>query len=150
MMIHEVTVKVGKYKNRKRVGRGPGSGTGKTCGRGHKGAWSRAGAGGSMRASYEGGQMPLFRRIPKRGFTNVRFRTEFEVVNVGALAARFEDGDEVNAKTLSAKGLIGGSGKPVKILGTGSLEKKLEIAVNAFSDSARQKITRAGGTATVG
>ena len=95
MMIHDITNKAGKYKARKRVGRGHGSGTGKTSGRGHKGAGSRAGH--SHRPGFEGGQTPWARRFPKRGFTNAPFRTEYHVVNVGQLEARFNDGDEVTA-----------------------------------------------------
>ena len=104
MMIHEVTEKVGSHKKRKRLGRGIGSGHGKTCGRGTKGAGSRSGWGGSIRASREGGQMPFFRRIPKRGFSNARFMKEFLVVNIQALEARFEDGAQVTPADLVAVG----------------------------------------------
>jgi large subunit ribosomal protein L15 len=149
MMIHEITPKVGRHKRRKRVGRGPGSGHGKTCGRGHNGARSRAGATGSIRASSEGGQMPLFRRLPKRGFNNARFRKVFSVINVKALEARFEDGADVNAEALAGAGLIGDASKPVKVLGEGDLAKKLNVTAAAFSKTAAEKITQAGGTTTV-
>ena len=149
MMIHELTPKAGRNKKAKRVGRGPGSGTGKTCGRGHKGAGSRAGSGGSVRASREGGQMPFFRRIPKRGFSNVQFRRTFSVVNLKALDARFEDGDEVNPQKLMEVGLVRDARTAVKILGEGDLGKKLTVMAAAFSHSAVGKITKAGGSANV-
>ena len=149
MMIHQITEKVGRYKKRKRVGRGPGSGHGKTCGRGHKGAKSRAGAGGSVSAAMEGGQMPLFRRVPKRGFSNARFRKEYEVVNLKSLQARFADGDTVDAAALASKGLIGSARNMVKVLGEGDLEIKLTVTAAKFSKSAEEKITKAGGSVTV-
>jgi large subunit ribosomal protein L15 len=149
MMIHEVTEKVGKYKKQKRVGRGVGSGHGKTCGRGHKGAGSRSGAGGSIRASREGGQTPLFRRVAKRGFSNFLFKKQFVVVNIGALDARFDDGAEVNAQMLVKAGLIRDDSLPVKVLGQGETSKKLSVTAASFSKSAQEKITKAGGTATV-
>jgi large subunit ribosomal protein L15 len=147
MMIHEVTEKAGKHKKRKRIGRGIGSGHGKTAGRGHKGAGSRSGAGGSMRASREGGQMPLFRRVPKRGFSNVNFATVYAAVNVKLLEARFEDGAQVTAESLVGAGLIPNTKLPVKILGEGSLTKKLNVKAAAYSAAAKQKIEAAGGTA---
>ena len=147
MMIHEVTEKAGRHKRRKRIGRGHGSGHGKTSGRGHKGARSRAGF--STRPGQEGGQMPLFRRLPKRGFTNANFRKEFFIVNLQALDARFEDGDEVSPEQLVAKGLIANVSKPVKVLGHGDLTKKLAVTAAAFSKSAMEKINSAGGSATV-
>ena len=149
MMIHEITPKAGRYKNRKRIGRGIGSGLGKTSGRGEKGAWSRSGAGGSIRASAEGGQMPLFRRLPKRGFSNAQFRKIFAVVNIKALAARFDDGSEVNPEMLVKMGLIPDTKLPVKILGEGDLAKKLTVSAAAFSKAAAEKITKAGGAVTV-
>ncbi len=149
MMIHEITVLAGKSKSRKRVGRGPGSGHGKTCGRGHKGAGSRSGATGSIRASSEGGQMPMFRRVPKRGFSNAQFRKIYAIVNLKALAARFEDGDEVDAARLAKVGLVRDDGCPIKVLGEGNLDKKLTVTAAAFSKSAPEKITKAGGTANV-
>lgn len=147
MMIHEVTPKAGRYRKRKRVGRGIGSGHGKTCGRGTKGAGSRSGY--SMRPTREGGQTPFFRRLPKRGFSNFKFRTAYAVVNVQALEARFEDGAEVNAEMLVKAGLIPNTKLPVKILGTGAISKRLSVTAAAFSQSASEKIAAAGGTATV-
>ncbi len=149
MMIHDVTEKVGKHKKRKRVGRGVGSGRGKTCGRGHKGAGSRSGASGSIRASREGGQTPLFRRVAKRGFSNVLFKKHYAIVNIAALDARFDDGAEVNAQMLVKVGLIRDDKLPVKILGTGDTKKKLTVTAASFSKSAQEKITQAGGSATV-
>jgi len=148
MMIHEITEKAGRHKKKKRIGRGPGSGYGKTSGRGHKGAGSRSGAGGSIRASREGGQMPLFRRWPKRGFSNARFKKHFSVVNLGAIASRFEDGAEVNPDMLAKVGLIHDTKLPVKVLAGGALELRLTVAAHAFSDAAVGKIEKAGGTVT--
>lgn len=150
MMIHDITKVVGRHRRRKRVGRGVGSGIGKTCGRGHKGARSRSGATGSIRASSEGGQMPLFRRLPKRGFSNARFRTLVAIVNVKAIEARFEDGAEINPESLLKAGLIPDTRRPVKVLGEGDLSKKLRVTAAAFSKTASEKITNAGGTVTVG
>jgi large subunit ribosomal protein L15 len=147
MMIHEITSKVGKYKGRKRIGRGPGSGHGKTSGRGHKGAGSRSG--NRRRAYFEGGQMTWVRRMPKRGFTNAQFRTEYHVVNLKSLQERFADGDTVNLETLKAKGLIRDTKKPLKILGEGDLTIKLDVTANKLSKSAEAKIAAAGGTVTV-
>jgi len=149
MMIHEITEKVGSHKKRKRLGRGIGSGHGKTCGRGTKGAGSRSGWSGSIRASREGGQMPWFRRIPKRGFSNFKFETNYAVVNIRAIAARFEDGAEVNAEMLVKAGLIRDTTLPVKVLGDGELTKKLSVTAAAFSKAASEKITAAGGTVTI-
>ena len=148
MMIHEITEKAGRHKKRKRIGRGPGSGYGKTSGRGHKGAGSRSGATGSIRASREGGQMPLFRRWPKRGFSNANFKKHFSVVNLGAIASRFEQGAEVNPEMLAKVGLIHDTKQPVKILASGELNIKLTVAAHAFSASAREKIEKAGGAVT--
>ena len=149
MMIHEITSKVGSHKKRKRVGRGIGSGHGKTCGRGHKGAGSRSGWTGSIRASREGGQMPFFRRIAKRGFSNARFKKHFSIVNLKAIEVRFDDGAEVNPELLVKVGLIKSTKLPVKILGEGEISKKLDITASAFSETATEKITKAGGSATV-
>jgi len=147
MMIHEITVKVGAHKKRKRVGRGPGSGTGKTCGRGHKGAGSRSG--NSRKAGHEGGQMAFFRRIPKRGFSNSKFRVDYSTVNIKALQERFDDGAEVNPDMLVKVGLIRNTKDPVKILGEGDLTKKLTVTAAKFSEAAQAKITAVGGTVTV-
>lgn len=149
MMIHEITKQVGKHKARKRIGRGPGSGHGKTSGRGHKGAGSRAGWSRQRSAGMEGGQMPFFRRFPKRGFSNARFAKVFAVVNLRALDDRFEDGNEVNPEMLVKVGLLRDASEPVKILGDGELTKKLNVTAAAFSESAKKKIEAAGGKAEV-
>jgi large subunit ribosomal protein L15 len=148
-MIHEITAQVGRNKQRKRIGRGHAAGQGKTAGRGHKGAKSRAGWGGSIHPLYQGGQMPYFRRIPKRGFTNAMFRTEYAIVNVKALNDRFDDGAEVNPEMLAKAGLLGDLRKPVKILGDGELTKKLTVTVHRCSRTAQQKIESAGGSVTL-
>lgn len=147
-MIHEITEKAGAHKRRKRVGRGTASGHGKTCGRGTKGAGSRSGWGGSIRASREGGQMPFFRRIRKRGFSNAQFTKVYAVINIKALQARFEDGAEVNPDLLVKAGLISDTKYPVKILGEGELSKKLDVTAAVFSKSASEKIAKAGGRVT--
>ena len=139
MKLHELGPKKGTRRPRKRVGRGPGSGLGKTAGRGHKGQRSRSGF--SARAGFEGGQMPLVRRVPKRGFTNI-FRTEYTTVNVSALEAI--DG-EVSPESLLEHGLVR-RGLPVKILGDGELAKPLTVKAHKFSASAKAKIEAAGGT----
>ncbi len=147
MMIHEITIHAGKYKTRKRIGRGEGSGHGKTAGRGHKGAASRSGW--KRRPGYEGGQMPIFRRMPKRGFTNAPFRRLFHVINVKQLEARFDDGATVNRELLAAVGLIRDTTLPLKVLGEGTLSRKLDVTAAKFSASARTKIEEAGGTVTI-
>ena len=131
-----------KYKNRKRVGRGPGSGTGKTSGRGEKGQKSRSGS--KSRFGFEGGQMPLYRRLPKRGFNPVR-KKEFEIVNTGALNV-FDEKSTVGPDELWAKGLIGKKDSLVKILGTGDLEKNLTVKAHKFSGTAVEKIESQKGT----
>lgn len=146
MMIHEITAMVGRYKDRKRVGRGESSGRGKTAGRGHKGAASRAGW--TNRANFEGGQMQFFRRMPKRGFSNAPFRTDYAIVNLQALEKTFDDGSEITPEALAKRGLIRSASQPVKILGQGSLSKRLTVQAAKFSGSAREKIEAAGGTAT--
>ncbi len=146
-MIHEITEKVGKYKARKRIGRGHGSGTGKTSGRGHKGAKSRAGF--SHRPGFEGGQMPYFRRIPKRGFSNADFRTVYHIVNVASLEERFKKGATVDAATLVESGLVSNFNNPIKVLGQGELTIKLDVTAEKFSASAIEKIEAAGGSVTV-
>lgn len=146
MLNHEITSIVGKSKSRRRIGRGNGSGYGKTSGRGHKGAGSRAGS--TSMSPFEGGQMPLFRRIPKRGFNNYDFATRYEIVNISQLD-RFEEGESIGAEQLSNAGLIGSKKSKVKILGDGELTKKLEILAQKFSKSAEQKIVALGGTAKV-
>ncbi len=145
MLSHEITSVVGKHKARKRVGRGRGSGLGKTAGRGSKGALSRSGA--TRFSLYQGGQIPLYRHLPKRGFNNKNFATRFEVVNVSELE-RFDDGMQVGIEQLTQAGLVGGGASKVKILGDGELTKKLQVAAHGFSKSAEQKILGCGGTAT--
>ncbi len=135
----------GSRKARKRIGRGPGSGHGKTSGRGHKGRGARSG--GNTHPSFEGGQMPLQRRLPKRGFRNP-FRREFSVVNLNRLEAAFEGGAVVDAAILAERGLVR-AGLPVKVLGQGELSKALTVKAHAFSASARERITAAGGSAEV-
>ena len=149
MMIHDITQLVGKHKKKKRLGRGPGSGTGKTSGRGMKGAGSRSGWSGSINPAREGGQMPFFRRIPKRGFNNFNFRTNYVVVNVGHFDA-FADGAEVNGEALVKAGLIHDTKVAIKVLGEGELKKKLSVVAAKFSAAAREKIEKAGGTCTIG
>lgn len=149
MMIHEITEKVGKYKARKRVGRGPGSGRGKTSTRGQKGAKSRSGWSGSLIPGYEGGQKPYYRRIPKRGFSNAVFRKQFVIVNLKAIEERFKAGEQVTPETLVKVGLIHDTRTAVKILGEGALTKKLAFTAAAFTGAARKKIEDAGGSATV-
>jgi large subunit ribosomal protein L15 len=146
MELHDLHPAPGAKKGRKRVGRGPGSGTGKTAGRGHKGQKSRSGY--SRRYGFEGGQMPLVRRIPKRGFTNV-FRVEFQVVNLRDLERVFADGDTVSVESLVEKGLVRGARGPVKVLGDGELTKKLTVQVHKFSASAKAGIEKAGGRCEV-
>ena len=133
-------------KTRKRVGRGPGSGMGKTSTRGQKGQKSRSGA--SISAWFEGGQTPLFRRIPKRGFSNAKFKTVYAVINVEDLNI-FEDGTVVTPALLKDTGLIKNQLDGIKVLGTGTLEKKLTIQANKFSASALEKIKEAGSKAEV-
>lgn len=142
MRLHEIGPAPGSRKNRKRIGRGPGSGTGKTAGRGEKGQKSRSGY--SRRWGFEGGQMPLVRRVPKRGFTNI-FREEFAEVNVGRLD-RFEVGAEVTPDSLVEKGLLRRSETlRVKLLGKGDIDRALTVWVHKASAGARQKIEAAGG-----
>jgi large subunit ribosomal protein L15 len=132
-------------KSRKRLGRGPGSGLGKTSGRGHKGRGARSG--GNTHPSFEGGQMPLQRRLPKRGFHNP-FRTEYAVVNLGRLDALFDNGAVVDAAALAEHGLVR-RGARVKILGNGELTKSLTVKAHAFSESAKTRIAAAGGSTEV-
>ena len=143
MKLSSLTPVPGSIKNRKRVGRGHGSGLGKSAGRGDKGAGQRSGF--KRRPWFEGGQMPLARRLPKRGFTNL-FKKEFQVVNLGAIAALGLD--TINHQVLSKHGLVRSALKPVKILGDGELKSKLNVTATAFSNSAKEKIEKAGGTAT--
>lgn len=143
--IHNIPRPDGSHRDRKRVGRGPGSGTGKTSGYGHKGAKARTGSHGpgAGKPHYEGGQMPLQRRLPKRGFSNPN-RVEYQLVNLWQLEAL--DASEISPELLSARGLIGHARRPVKILGTGEITRKVTISAHAFSRSAREKIEGAGGS----
>ena len=139
---------VHKRKKKKRVGRGPGSGHGKTASRGSKGQYASAGAHRPF-AVFEGGQMQLFRRIPKRGFSNARFRKDYLIVNVGDLDAAFNDGDVVDREALNRTGLAKGPSDGIRILGQGELTKKLIVKAHHFTKSAAEKITAKGGTMEV-
>lgn len=145
MKLQNLQPSEGSAKKPYRKGRGAGSGNGKTAGRGHKGQWARSG--GGVRPGFEGGQMPLARRLPKRGFHNI-FGTTHAPVNVSALD-RFEDGTEVTAQTLAEAGIVKNQQDGVKILGSGELTKKLTVKAAAFSASAKEKIEKAGGKAEV-
>ncbi len=145
MNLHELSPAPGSNKPAYRKGRGAGSGNGKTAGRGHKGQKARSG--GKVRVGFEGGQMPLARRLPKRGFNNI-FAKPLEAINVSALE-KFEDGATVTVKDLLDAGVLSKCEYGVKILGSGSLTKKLTVQVNAFSASAKEKIEAAGGKAEV-
>ena len=145
MKLHELSPVAGSTFEAKRKGRGHGSGNGKTGGRGHKGQHARSG--GKTRVGFEGGQMPLVRRIPKRGFNNI-FAKPLEAINVDVLN-KFEDGAVVDAKALLEKGILSKCEYGVKILGNGELTKKLTVRASAFSASAKEKIEKAGGVAEV-
>jgi large subunit ribosomal protein L15 len=144
-MLNTLKPAKGATHKRKRIGRGPGSGHGKTATRGNKGFWSRSGS--SMRPGFEGGQMPLIRRIPKRGFTNI-FRKEFAVVNVGDLN-EFRKGTKVDLQKMVESGLVKKLKAGVKVLGTGKLDKALHVVAHQFSKTAQEKIQAAGGTCEV-
>ena len=146
MKLNELS-KAPEAKSRKRVGRGPGSGMGKTSTRGQKGQKSRSGA--SIPAWFQGGQTPLYRRLPKRGFNNAEFRTAYATINLSDLNKFFNDGDEVTPEVLKERGIIKKQLCGVKVLGNGELEKKLTIKANRFSSSAVTKIESAGGKAEV-
>ena len=145
MNLHELSPAAGSNTKAYRKGRGNGSGNGKTGGRGQKGQWARSG--GGVRVGFEGGQMPLARRLPKRGFHNI-FAKPLEAVNVSVLE-KFEDGAVVDAKALLEKGILSKCEYGVKILGNGEITKKLTVRASAFSASAKEKIEKAGGTAEV-
>jgi large subunit ribosomal protein L15 len=144
--LHDLKPAEGSKKNRKRVGRGIGSGTGKTSGKGHKGQNARSG--GGVRPFFEGGQTPLYRRLPKRGFSNAQFRKEYAIVNVNDLN-RFDADTEVTVEVLKEAGLIKKVKDGVKILGDGSLEKSLTVKAHKFTKSAAEKIEAAGGKVEV-
>ena len=141
--LHDLSPAAGSHRDRKRKGRGPGSGLGKTAGRGQKGQKARSG--GQIHPMFEGGQMPLHRRIPKRGFTNIN-RVEYQIVNVHSLD-RFEG--DVTVESLHEAGLISSLRKPVKVLGQGEVEKALKVEAHAFSQGAREKIEAAGGSVSL-
>ena len=146
MKLHELSPAEGSKKSVKRVGRGHGSGWGKAAGKGHRGQKARSG--GGVRPGFEGGQMPLQRRLPKRGFNNI-FAKEIVTVNLSTLNSKFEDGADVTVETLVAAGVVKNSFDGVKILGNGKLEKKLNVKVTAYSESAKAAIEAAGGKAEV-
>jgi len=145
MKLNELSPADGSKKSRQRVGRGVGSGWGKTAGRGSKGQGARSG--GGVRPGYEGGQMPIHRRLPKRGFTNI-FKKNFAIINIRDLA-RFDSGSTVDEVELVKNGLIKGTYDGIKLLGQGEIDYPLQIKVNAVSESARKKISSAGGTVEV-
>jgi large subunit ribosomal protein L15 len=148
MDLSSVHIGVHKMRGKKRVGRGIGSGHGKTSTRGHKGQWASAGA-KKPAMMFEGGQMQLFRRIPKRGFSHATWDRIFHVVNVGALDAAFQDGDTVDQESLKKTGLAKGPADGVRILGEGELTKKLVVKAHHFTKAANEKITARGGTVEV-
>ncbi|MBD7945057.1 MULTISPECIES: 50S ribosomal protein L15 [Psychrobacillus] len=145
MKLHELKPAEGSRSTRNRVGRGIGSGNGKTAGRGHKGQNSRSG--GGVRPGFEGGQNPLFRRLPKRGFTNIN-RKEYAIVNLDTLN-RFEEGTEVTPALLIETGVVSSEKSGIKILGNGTLEKKLSVKAHKFSATAKEAIENAGGQTEV-
>lgn len=147
MRLHNLSNVKGATHRRKRVGCGEGGGHGKTSGRGGKGQTARSG--GGIRIGFEGGQMPIFRRLPIRGFNNKNFRTEYETVNVGALSKLDDSVSEVNREVLAAAGLVRKNGNPLKILGTGDISKALKVTAEKFSASAKDKIEKAGGEVIV-
>jgi len=144
MRIEDLSPVSGSVKNTKRRGRGPGSGLGKTGGRGHKGAGQRSG--NKRRAWFEGGQMSLARRLPKRGFSNHLFRKSYQIVNVKDLNAL--DIDSIDAEVMSNNGLVKSALKPIKVLGFGDVAVKMNVTASAFSETAKEKIEKAGGTVT--
>jgi large subunit ribosomal protein L15 len=145
MKLHELKPAEGSRQERKRLGRGIGSGQGKTAGKGHKGQNARSG--GGVRLGFEGGQTPLFRRLPKRGFTNIN-RKEFAVVNLDALN-RFEDGTEVTPELLIEAGIVKSEKAGIKVLAKGNVEKKLTVKAHKFSSAAKEAIEAAGGQTEV-
>jgi large subunit ribosomal protein L15 len=146
MKLHDLQPTPGSKHRSRRVGRGESSGLGKTSGKGHKGQKARSGA--SIRPGFEGGQMPLARRLPKKGFNNAQFKTQYAIVNLSDLEVKFSDGDEVNEASLRALGLVKGRFDGVKVLAKGEVSKKLTVSVDKISATAKEKIEKAGGTAT--
>jgi large subunit ribosomal protein L15 len=147
MRLHDLQPNPGAKHRRKRVGCGESSGHGKTSGKGHKGQKARSG--GSIRPGFEGGQMPLFRRLPKRGFNNAAFKTVFGIVNLDDLEKRFDDGAAIDEKLLRGVGLVRGQLDGIKILGRGEVTKKFHVEVDAISAAAKEKIEKAGGSVTL-
>ena len=148
MNLHDLKPNAGAKHRRKRLGSGESSGLGKTSGRGHKGQKSRSG--GGVRPGFEGGQMPLHRRLPKKGFSNVQFRDKVAIVNLSQLNEKFEEGATVSEKALREAGLVSGKCDAIKVLGQGDLDRKLTVVVDAASASARAKIEAAGGSVETG
>ena len=146
MKLHELAPAV-PAKKAYRKGRGPGSGNGKTAGRGHKGQWARSG--GGVRPGFEGGQMPAYRRLPKRGFDNSRFATAYAIVNLAQLEENFENGDTVDLVALIESGIIAKPLDGLKVLGNGNLTKKLVVKAQKISEAAKAKIEAAGGNVEV-
>ena len=146
MKLHELSPAEGSVKSSFRKGRGAGSGNGKTAGKGHKGQNARSG--GGVRPGFEGGQLPLYRKLPKRGFNNARFGKQYSVINVESLN-KFNDGDVVDSAALLLAGLINSVNDGVKVLGEGELTKKLTVKANVFSASAKEKIEAVGGKTEV-
>ena len=147
MKLHELSPAAGSSKSAWRKGRGPGSGNGKTGGRGHKGQNARTG--GGVRPGFEGGQIPLYRRLPKRGFTNSLFKKEYAIINLETLDKLFNDGDAVSMEVLLEKGIVKKELNGLKVLGRGEITKKLTVNATIFSASAKEKIEAVGGKAEV-
>jgi large subunit ribosomal protein L15 len=147
MRLHDLKPNPGAKHRRKRLGCGESSGHGKTSGKGHKGQKARSG--GSIRIGFEGGQMPIHRQLPKRGFNNSAFSTDYGVVNLDILEKLFDDGAAINEKLLRGAGLVRGSLDGIKILGRGEITKKFHVEAEAISASAKEKIEKAGGSVTV-
>ena len=147
MKLHELAPAPGSTKEHFRVGRGAGSGNGRTAGKGHKGQNARSG--GGVRPGFEGGQMPLYRRLPKRGFNNYNFATKYAIVNLSDLEKKFEDGAVIDTEAMIQCGLVNNQYAGIKVLGDGELTKKFTVKAAAFSKSATEKIEAAGGKAEV-
>ena len=147
MKLHELSPAAGSSKSAWRKGRGPGSGNGKTGGRGHKGQNARTG--GGVRPGFEGGQIPLYRRLPKRGFTNSLFKKEYAIINLETLDKLFNDGDAVSMEVLLEKGIVKKELNGLKVLGRGEITKKLTVKAAKISESAKEKIEAVGGKAEV-
>jgi large subunit ribosomal protein L15 len=146
MRLNDLKPNHGAKHGRKRLGIGESSGQGKTAGKGHKGQKARSG--GGVRLGFEGGQMPIFRRLPKRGFSNARFKTNYATVNVSTLEARFEVGATVDEAALRAASLVNGRYDGIKVLGDGEITKSLTVVADKFSATAKEKIEKAGGSAS--